>query len=189
MKDSLEQQVKTYADTFAQWVKGFDRAHPLRAADRHRQPEHVAARGRDHRAGAQDRGTRRRRRWSSSQAHTRTGIIAVGIAMVAFGLGFQLADRTQHHAPAQRPGRRDAAARRRRHQRPHSRHPRARRDRRDGAHGDRVPRQHDRAGKARRHPDRSEPRAGAAQRHDCAHHRAIQALGRKRAEQAARRRR
>ena len=31
MKDSLEQEVKTYADTFVQWGDGYDRVHPLRA--------------------------------------------------------------------------------------------------------------------------------------------------------------
>ena len=31
MKDSLEHEVKTYADTFAQWIDGFERVHPLRA--------------------------------------------------------------------------------------------------------------------------------------------------------------
>ena len=31
MKDSLEHEVKTYADTFAQWIEGYDRVHPLRA--------------------------------------------------------------------------------------------------------------------------------------------------------------
>jgi hypothetical protein len=31
MKDALEQEVKTYADTFAKWVDGFDRVQPLRA--------------------------------------------------------------------------------------------------------------------------------------------------------------
>ena len=30
MKGALEQQVKAYADTFAQWVDVFDRTHPLR---------------------------------------------------------------------------------------------------------------------------------------------------------------
>ena len=87
MKASLEQQVKTYADTFAQWSEGFDRVHPLRAVididsqrmmpradeiiDRARQTAEEASSG-----------------LVASQARTRTGIIAVGIAMVALGLGF-----------------------------------------------------------------------------------------------------
>ncbi len=87
MKVSLEQQVKNYADTFAQWIEGFDRVHPLRAVieidsqsmlpradeiiNRARQTAQEASSG-----------------LTASQARTRTGIIAVGIAMVALGLGF-----------------------------------------------------------------------------------------------------
>ena len=87
MKESLEQQVKNYADTFAQWIVGFDRVQPLRVVididsqrmlpradeiiDRARQTTEEASAG-----------------LTASQARTRTGIIAVGIAMVALGLGF-----------------------------------------------------------------------------------------------------
>jgi methyl-accepting chemotaxis protein len=87
MKDSLEHEVKTYADTFAQWIEGSDRVRPLRAVididsqnmlpradeiiERARQSVEEASSG-----------------LTASQTHTRTGIIAVGIAMVAFGLGF-----------------------------------------------------------------------------------------------------
>ena len=87
MKESLEQQVKNYADTFAQWIVGFDRVQPLRVVididsqrmlpradkiiDRARQTAEEASAG-----------------LTASQARTRTGIIAVGIAMVALGLGF-----------------------------------------------------------------------------------------------------
>jgi methyl-accepting chemotaxis protein len=87
MKDSLEHEVKTYADTFAQWIDGFGRVRPLRVVididsqrmlpradeiiDRARQTVVEASSG-----------------LTASQAHTRTGIIAVGIAMVAIGLGF-----------------------------------------------------------------------------------------------------
>jgi methyl-accepting chemotaxis protein len=87
MKASLESQVKTYADTFGRWIEGFDRVHPLRAVididsqrmlpradeiiDRARLTAEEAASG-----------------LIISQARTRTGIIAVGIAMVALGLGF-----------------------------------------------------------------------------------------------------
>ncbi len=31
MKDALEHEVKTYADTFAKWIDGYDRVQPLRA--------------------------------------------------------------------------------------------------------------------------------------------------------------
>ena len=87
MKTSLEQQVKTYATTFAQWIDGFDRVHPLRAVididsqrmlpradeiiDRARLTAEEASSG-----------------LAVSQARTRIGIIVVGIAMVALGLGF-----------------------------------------------------------------------------------------------------
>jgi len=74
MKDALEQEVKTYADTFARWVKGFDRVHLPRADDiiKHATETAISAS-----SGL-----------TASLAHTRTGIIAVGIAMVALGLGF-----------------------------------------------------------------------------------------------------
>ena len=87
MKDSLEHEVKTYADTFARWIKGFDRVHPLRAVidiDAQRllpRADEIIERARQTAAEASSGLT-------ASQAHTRTGIIAVGIAMVAFGLGF-----------------------------------------------------------------------------------------------------
>jgi methyl-accepting chemotaxis protein len=87
MKDSLEHEVKTYADTFAQWIKGFERVRPLRAVididsqsmlpradeiiERARLTAEEASSG-----------------LTASQGHTRTGMIAVSITMVAFGLGF-----------------------------------------------------------------------------------------------------
>ncbi len=86
MKAQLENQVKTYADTFEQWLDVYGRVYPLRAIididskrmrpqtdeiiERARQSSDVASAG-----------------LIASQARTRTGIIAVGIAMVAFGLG------------------------------------------------------------------------------------------------------
>ncbi|MBI3702626.1 MAG: HAMP domain-containing protein [Rhizobiales bacterium] len=87
MKESLERQVKTYADTFAQWIEGFDRVRPLRAVidiDSQRmlpRADEIIARARDT-AELASSGL------SASQARTRTGIIAVGILMVALGLGF-----------------------------------------------------------------------------------------------------
>jgi methyl-accepting chemotaxis protein len=87
MKNSLEHEVKTYADTFTQWIEGFDRVHPLRAVidiDSQRmlpRADEIITRARET-ADEASSGL------AASQAHTRTGIIAVGIAMVAFGLGF-----------------------------------------------------------------------------------------------------
>jgi methyl-accepting chemotaxis protein len=87
MKERLEQQVNAYADTFAQWIVGFDRVHPLRVvidldsqrllprADQIIETAHAST------AAAATVLT-------ASQSRTRTGIIAVGIAMVALGLGF-----------------------------------------------------------------------------------------------------
>jgi methyl-accepting chemotaxis protein len=87
MKEKLETQVKSYADTFAQWIDGFDRVYPLRTVidlDSQRMLPRADeiigwARGKAETASSE---------LTASQSHTRTGIIAVGIAMVALGLGF-----------------------------------------------------------------------------------------------------
>jgi methyl-accepting chemotaxis protein len=87
MKDALEQEVKTYADTFAKWVDGFDRVQPLRAViDIDSQA--MLPRADDIIEQARERADDAAYGLTASQGHTRTGIIAVGIAMVAFGLGF-----------------------------------------------------------------------------------------------------
>jgi methyl-accepting chemotaxis protein len=87
MKGALETQVTSYADTFAQWVDGFSRVYPLRAVidlDSQRMLPRADqiidwARGKAETASSG---------LTVSQSHTRAGIIAVGIAMVALGLGF-----------------------------------------------------------------------------------------------------
>jgi methyl-accepting chemotaxis protein len=87
MKDSLEHEVKTYADTFAQWIDGYERVRPLRAVidiDSQRmlpRADEIIERARQTVEEASLALT-------ASQGHTRTGIIAVSIAMMAFGLGF-----------------------------------------------------------------------------------------------------
>jgi len=87
MKSALEREVKTYADTFAKWIDGYDRVQPLRAVididSQNMLPraDEIIERARERAANAASGLTK-------SQALTRTGIIAVGIAMVAFGLGF-----------------------------------------------------------------------------------------------------
>ncbi len=87
MKASLERQVKTYADTFAQWIDGYDSVYPLRAViDIDSQgmlprADTIIARARQTASEASSV-------LAVSQTRTRTGIIAVGIAMVALGLGF-----------------------------------------------------------------------------------------------------
>jgi methyl-accepting chemotaxis protein len=87
MKDKLSQEVKAYADTFDSWIEGSDAAQPLRALidlDTERMlPEAdkiiTTARATAEQATAE---------LTASQSYTRTSIIAVGIAMVALGLGF-----------------------------------------------------------------------------------------------------
>jgi methyl-accepting chemotaxis protein len=87
MKESLERQVKTYADTFAQWIEGFDRVRPLRAVidiDSQRMMPRADEIITNARATAEEASVE----LAASQARTRTGILAVGILMVALGLGF-----------------------------------------------------------------------------------------------------
>ena len=71
----------------------------------------------------------------------------------------QLVDRPDHHPAARRPGRRDEAARRRRHFGENPVDAGEGRARRHGARGRRVPRQHDRARAARRDAGRDQSRA------------------------------
>ncbi len=85
MKVALDRQVKAYAFTFAQWVKAFDRVHALHAAidvdSRNMLPaaDDIIARARMAANAASAR-------LSAAQERTRTGILAVGIAMAVFGL-------------------------------------------------------------------------------------------------------
>ena len=87
MKDALERQVKSYADTFKQWGEAYDRAYPLRKLididSQNMLPlaDKIIAQARKTTDAATSE-------LIVSQAHTRTGILAVGFAMVAFGLGF-----------------------------------------------------------------------------------------------------
>ncbi len=87
MKSSLEQQVKTYANTFAHWVEGTDRVRPIRAII-DIDSQHMLPRADEIIQYARDTADDAARRLAKSQARTRTGIIMVGIAMVALGLGF-----------------------------------------------------------------------------------------------------
>jgi methyl-accepting chemotaxis protein len=87
MKDKLSQEVKSYADTFTAWIEGADTVHPLRAMmdlDTERmlpQADTIISSARETAGEASAELT-------VSQAHTRTSIIAVGISVVALGLGF-----------------------------------------------------------------------------------------------------
>ncbi len=87
MKTKLETEVRDYAETFANWIRVSNRIQPLHALididSQAMLPRADAmiksANGTAAKAGAA---------LTSSQRRTRTGIIAVGIAMVALGLGF-----------------------------------------------------------------------------------------------------
>ena len=87
MKNSLEHEVKTYADTFAKWVDSYDRVQPLRAVI-DIDSQNMLPRADDIIERASERADDASSALTVSQAHTRAGIIMVGIAMVAFGLGF-----------------------------------------------------------------------------------------------------
>ena len=128
MKDALEREVKYYADTFENWISSSDQAHPLRVLI-DMDSQNMLPQADEIIASARFKSEVASVALAASQGQTRTGIIAVGIAMVALGLVLLLADRAQHHASARWAVRRHEAARRRRHQRPHPGHSRARRDR------------------------------------------------------------
>ena len=86
MKDRLEQQVKLYADTFTQWIDISDRAYPLRALididSQNMLPRaDIIILKANSAAGTASVAL------SASQGRTRNSIIAVGVTMVAFGLG------------------------------------------------------------------------------------------------------
>ena len=74
----------------------------------------------------------------SAQARTRLIIALVGLGAIPYRGALHLADRAQHHGPAQRVGAGDDAACGRRHVRENSGHPGDRRDRRHGAHRHRL---------------------------------------------------
>ncbi len=87
MKTSLERQVNTYADTFQEWVEGYGRVRPIRAII-DIDSQHMLPRADEIIQYARDTADDTARRLDKSQARTRTGIIMVGLAMVALGLGF-----------------------------------------------------------------------------------------------------
>ncbi|HET7847453.1 MAG TPA: methyl-accepting chemotaxis protein [Pseudolabrys sp.] len=87
MKGKLEKQVKVYADTFGRWIEANDRVHPLRTIidvdSQQMLPQANAII-----SSARQRAEIAATALSASQWRTRTSIIAVGVAMVALGLGF-----------------------------------------------------------------------------------------------------
>ena len=85
MKGKLEQNVKHYADTFARWIEVADRAHPLRALI-DIDSQNMVPRANAIIQLANETAARASGALSAAQARTRTGIIAVGIAIVALSL-------------------------------------------------------------------------------------------------------
>ena len=87
MKNALEEQVKTYADTFGKWIEHFDRVNSNRSLieieSKQVQPkaDEIIKRARLTAEQASSA-------LSLSQSRTRNGIIIVGIGMVALGIGF-----------------------------------------------------------------------------------------------------
>jgi methyl-accepting chemotaxis protein len=87
MKGQLEQQVKLYAEAFSQWIEHTSNAYPLRKLI-DIDSQNVLPRADDIITAANGTAARAANVLEDSQARTRFGIIAVGIAMVAIGLGF-----------------------------------------------------------------------------------------------------
>jgi methyl-accepting chemotaxis protein len=87
MKASLEQVVKTYAETFGKWVEGYDKVRPLHAVI-DIDSQNMLPRADDIIAYARKTAETAGLQLTKSQSRTRNGIINVGIAMVALGLGF-----------------------------------------------------------------------------------------------------
>ena len=87
MKSKLENDVKFYVDTFARWIEVSDRAYPMRALI-DIDSQNMLPRTDAIIAAANGAAERAAEALAASQRHTRNGIIAVGLAMVALGLGF-----------------------------------------------------------------------------------------------------
>jgi methyl-accepting chemotaxis protein len=87
MKDKLENEVKEYADTFAQWIQVSDRIHPMRALI-DIDSQNMLPRADAIIVSANSSAAKASAALAVSQHRTRTGIIAVGIIIVVLGLGF-----------------------------------------------------------------------------------------------------
>jgi methyl-accepting chemotaxis protein len=87
MKQPLEKSVKAYADAFAQWCDISDRAYPFRALIEF-ESKSMLPRADEIIASAHEMTVQASAAVMASQSSNRKGIIAVGIAMVALGLGF-----------------------------------------------------------------------------------------------------
>ncbi|HUL87249.1 MAG TPA: methyl-accepting chemotaxis protein [Pseudolabrys sp.] len=87
MKAKLEDDVKLYVDTFMNWIEVSDRAYPLRALI-DIDSQNMLPRADAVIQSANQAAEKATEILAASQSYTRNGIIAVGIAMVALGLGF-----------------------------------------------------------------------------------------------------
>jgi methyl-accepting chemotaxis protein len=82
MKSSLEQVVKTYAETFKKWVESYDKVRPLHAVI-DIDSQNMLPRADDIITHARKTAEAAGQQLAKSQSRTRNGIIIVGIAMVA----------------------------------------------------------------------------------------------------------
>lgn len=87
MKDKLEQQVKLYADTFSRWTETSLSLYPL-AALIDIDSQNMLPRADEIIESANATSARAASALAAAQTRTRNGIIIVGLAMVALGLGF-----------------------------------------------------------------------------------------------------
>jgi methyl-accepting chemotaxis protein len=87
MKGQLESDVQRYVNIFSKWVEASDRAYPLRTLI-DIDSLNMLPRADMIIVSANAAASRTANALAASQRHTRDGIIIVGIAMVAFGLGF-----------------------------------------------------------------------------------------------------
>ncbi len=86
MKDGLEQQVQLYADTFEKWIDVYNRTYPLQALI-DIDIQNMLPRADLVIVAASSAAAHAKTSLAASQGRTRNGIIAVGVAMVAIGLG------------------------------------------------------------------------------------------------------
>ncbi|HKS85959.1 MAG TPA: methyl-accepting chemotaxis protein [Pseudolabrys sp.] len=87
MKDKLEREVKQYADTFTRWIDVSDQAQPMRALI-DIDSQNMLPRADAVITSANSTVEHAAKAVAASQRRTRNGIIMVGIAIVAAGLGF-----------------------------------------------------------------------------------------------------
>jgi methyl-accepting chemotaxis protein len=87
MKDALEQKVKAYSAVFVRWIEATNRTYPLRALI-DIDSQNMLPRTDAIIMSANSAAKRAADALSASQSRTRIGIIMVGIAVVALGLGF-----------------------------------------------------------------------------------------------------